>query len=112
VTALAALAFAALAAGPVHAGRTTYSGVILSAQTTGGQTVLQLQSGETLQAPSSVVRFKDQRAPAGAGPLTAQSTVGQAATIEVKRRRDGTVKKVKVFIFDSIEEAASEAADD
>jgi hypothetical protein len=83
-------------------------------QIAGPAATLRLSDGSTLAVPVAVVEIKDRRRRQGgeAAPATlANLSAGQQLVIKIKHGRDGSIRRVKLQLFDSRQaaEAALEA---
>ncbi len=108
-----------LLASDVNAATTTREAkaVTLSQVTTRAQVVtIKLSDGSTLQAPTGVVEIVDRRTAkgrqSGALPTVQELSAGQPLLVKVRRNPDGSIKKVKLQVFETLERAQASLQQD
>jgi parallel beta-helix repeat protein len=106
---LTLLAADANAATPAAAAREAKA-VTLTQVTRGAQAVtIKLSDGTTLQVPVNAVEVVDRRTPkgrrSGALPTVQGLSTGQPLVVKVRRNPDGSIKKVKLQVFESLDRA-------
>lgn len=86
---------------------------LLSEVRRSGETVtLRLSDGSTLQVSLGALEVQDRRRPAGTQQGVESLRAGQALVVKVRRERGGTVKKVKLRVYETLEQARAAALRD
>lgn len=80
-------------------------------QRSGGAVVLRLSDGSTLQVPLDALEVQQQRRPVEVRGVQSLEA-GQPLVVKVRRDRSGSVKKVKLRVFQTLEQARAAAIRD